>query len=89
MLARSLVQEPKVLLLDEPTTYLDAPSKKELIQNLLLIKNSLKIKIIMSTHDFDLFSLIVDEVWHLKEEKIAILAPDSLKNSGASDIFNY
>ncbi len=87
MLARALVQEPEVLLLDEPTTYLDIPSKKELVQNLLLIKKSLKIKIIMSTHDCDLFSMIVDEVWYLHNKKVAIYAPDSLKESGASVLF--
>jgi len=58
-LARALVQEPSVLLLDEPTTYLDLHSKKNILD---LLKN-LKMKgvtIIMASHDPSEASEIAD-----------------------------
>jgi len=58
-LARALVQEPSVLLLDEPTTYLDLHSKK----NILDLLNTLKSKgvtIIMASHDPSEASEIAD-----------------------------
>jgi iron complex transport system ATP-binding protein len=49
-LARAMAQEPKVLLLDEPTTHLDLKNRKKLL-NLLVTLRKKGITIIISTHD--------------------------------------
>ena len=63
LIARALAQQPTLLILDEPTTYLDIPSKRELIKLLKKISIENNIAILMSTHDLDLINLNADQVW--------------------------
>ena len=58
-LARALVQEPSVLLLDEPTTYLDLRSKKNILDILISLKTK-GVTIIMASHDPSEASEIAD-----------------------------
>lgn len=53
-IARTLIQETPVILLDEPTSFLDYPSKIELFQLLLDISRSENKLVIVSTHDIDM-----------------------------------
>src|SRR5262249_39929990 len=50
-LARSLVIEPKALLLDEPFSALDAVTKESIMEDLRLIARSTPIPILLVTHD--------------------------------------
>ncbi len=63
MIARALAQTTKILLLDEPTTYLDIPSKIELMKELKKISVEKNLAIILSTHDLDLVQNYADQVW--------------------------
>lgn len=63
MIARALCQNPKLLILDEPTTYLDIPSKLELIKLLKKVSKENNIAVILSTHDLDLIQAEADVVW--------------------------
>ena len=62
LLARALAQEPKLLILDEPTTYLDIPSKVELMNLLLKISREKNMAVIFSTHDLNLIENIVLQI---------------------------
>jgi len=53
-IARTLIQETPVILLDEPTSFLDYPSKIELFQLLLDISRTENKLVIVSTHDIDM-----------------------------------
>jgi len=53
-IARSLVQETPIILLDEPTSFLDYPSKIELFQLLRDISKSENKLVIVSTHDIEM-----------------------------------
>ena len=53
-IARTLIQETPVILLDEPTSFLDYPSKIELFQLLLDISKTENKLVIVSTHDIDM-----------------------------------
>ena len=70
LLARALVQEPRFLFLDEPTTYLDIPSKIELMKILKIISVEKKMGVFFSTHDLSLVEKTVDEIWLIDNEGI-------------------
>jgi molybdate transport system ATP-binding protein len=52
-LARALITDPRVLLLDEPLSALDAATKRELLEDLRGIARDLRIPILFVTHDRD------------------------------------
>lgn len=53
-IAKALVQETPIILLDEPTSFLDYPSKQDLFHNLKEIVERQHKLVIVSTHDIDL-----------------------------------
>ncbi len=63
-LARSIVQEPKVLLLDEPLSAIDAKLRKSLQERIRKIQKELKITTIFVTHDQD-EAMIMSDTIHL------------------------
>lgn len=54
MIARALVQEPELIILDEPTSHLDIKHKIEVIRILQKLSNKKNITCILSLHDIDL-----------------------------------
>ena len=66
-IARALVQQPKVLLLDEPLSALDNFTKKNLQDHVRNLWSSLKVTIVMVTHDIDEATMISDRVLILKK----------------------
>jgi iron complex transport system ATP-binding protein len=83
LIARALAQKPTLLILDEPTTYLDIPSKIELINLLKKIAMNNNIAILMSTHDLDLIEKEVDQIWLMGNDKTFHKgSPESLRSSG-------
>ena len=53
LLARSLIRNPKMIILDEPQTGLDINITRELYQILEKLNKTQKVTIIMATHDLD------------------------------------
>lgn len=68
LLARALVQEPKLLVLDEPTSYLDVGYQLEFMSILKQLVRDKKIGILMSLHELDLASRVSDEVITITRE---------------------
>ena len=66
MIAKALAQETPVILLDEPTAFLDYPSKKEMFQMLSQLCHEQGKAALVSTHDLDIALPIADSVIEMK-----------------------
>ncbi|QSX05348.1 ABC transporter ATP-binding protein [Sedimentibacter sp. zth1] len=71
MLARAICQEPEIIVLDEPTSYLDIKHKIDLLDILRNMSREKNITIIMSLHEIDLAPKISDKVACVKGDKIS------------------
>lgn len=71
MLARALCQEPSVLVLDEPTSYLDMKYKLEILENTRRLARERRIAVIMSLHELDLAMKISDRIACVDGERLA------------------
>ena len=65
MIAKALAQECPVVLLDEPTAFLDVPSRIEIISLLRELATAEKKTILFSTHDMEQALLLSDRLWLL------------------------
>jgi iron complex transport system ATP-binding protein len=84
MVARALAQEPSVLMLDEPTAFLDVPSRVELMGLLRDLTHNGPIAVLMSTHDLELALRTADRLWLLVPGGELIAgAPEDVVLSGA------
>jgi ABC-type cobalamin/Fe3+-siderophores transport system ATPase subunit len=66
-LARALAQEPSILLLDEPTTYLDRSSGMEIMEMIHAIHHERALTTLMVSHDSHWVEHYSDKVYLLKE----------------------
>jgi len=66
MIAKALAQQTPVILLDEPTAFLDYPSKKEMFQMLSQLCHEQGKAALVSTHDLDIALPIADSVIEMK-----------------------
>ena len=69
MIARALAQEPALLLLDEPTAFLDVPSRVQLMGLLRRLAREEQLAIVISTHDLELALRMADTVWLVAERR--------------------
>ena len=84
MVARALAQEPAVLLLDEPTAFLDLPRRVEIMQLLRRLAYDTGRAVLLSTHDLDLALRCADRLWLLPAGgPLETGAPEDLVLSGA------
>ena len=69
MIAKALAQQTPVILLDEPTAFLDYPSRVEVMQLLLNIAHEEHKTVLLSTHDLDLALHTADRLWLFEKER--------------------
>lgn len=69
MIAKALAQQTPVILLDEPTAFLDYPSRVEVMQLLLNIAHKEHKTVLLSTHDLDLALQTADRLWLFEKER--------------------
>ena len=71
LLARAICQEPELIILDEPTSYLDIKYKLELLSILRKMAKEKNITVVLSLHEIDLAQKISDKVICVKGETIS------------------
>lgn len=69
MIAKSLAQQTPVILLDEPTAFLDFPSKVEILQLLREAAWKHQKAVLLSTHDLNLAISFADKIWLMARDK--------------------
>ena len=88
MIARTLAQKTPIIILDEPTSFLDLPNKFEI---LLLLRNlawSEGKTIILSTHDLEIAMRLADNMWIMTKEGLKQGAPEDFAlHNNLQDIF--
>lgn len=75
MLARAICQEPEILVLDEPTSYLDIKYKLEFLAVLQEMARKEKLTVIMSLHELDLAQRVSDQLLCVREAQIERFGP--------------
>jgi len=78
MVARTLAQDTQVIVLDEPTAFLDLPNKYEIVHLLNTLSKEEKKTIIFSTHDLNIAIQEADKIWLMLDDKIIEGAPEDL-----------
>lgn len=83
MIARALAQEPRVLLLDEPTAFLDPPGRVSVLELTRRISRDRGIAVIVCTHDIEAILSYADEVWVAgRTEELQVGGPEDLARAG-------
>ena len=77
LLARAVCQQPELLLLDEPTSFLDVKGKAELMESLRTLARERNIAIIVTLHELELARKLADAVVCVSPRGVsAVLTPE-------------
>lgn len=83
LLARALCQNPDILILDEPTTYLDVKYKLEFLTLLYRLAKEKNIAVVMSLHELDMARQISDQLVCIKNGRVDKFgSPDEVFTKG-------
>ena len=79
LIARSLAQGTPILLLDEPSAFLDYPSRRQLMELLVDLSHHHSKAILLSTHDVELTAQYADQLWIIQEHQLLKKAPQDFR----------
>jgi iron complex transport system ATP-binding protein len=82
LVARALAQEPDVLVLDEPTAFLDVAGRVALSVTLAGLARTAGLAVVVSTHDLDLALAHADAAWLVHDGTVRAGPPGELVRSG-------
>jgi putative ABC transport system ATP-binding protein len=69
-IARALINQPKILLADEPTGNLDSKTSSQIVQTLSELNKKQGLTVIMISHEESLLDQFADDVIHLQDGKV-------------------
>lgn len=87
MIAKALAQQTPVIFLDEPTAFLDYPSKIAMMQLLRRLAHEQNKLILLSTHDLEIAFQTADNIWLLQRSGLQAGTLEQLAESGAISAF--
>ncbi len=82
MIAKALAQDTPLILLDEPTAFLDFPSKVETLRLLRRLAHEAGKTIFLSTHDLEMAIQLSDDLWLLSADGLTHGPAEELSTSG-------
>ena len=82
LLAKALAQQTPVILLDEPTAFLDFHSKVSTLRLMLRLAHEMKKAIFLSTHDVEMAIQLSDKLWVVQDGSISTGSTTLLTESG-------
>ncbi len=85
MIARILAQDTPIMVMDEPTAFLDVGSKYEILQLMHQLSQESEKTIVFSTHDLDMAVSQSDKIWLISDKQVREGAPEDLMIEGAFD----
>jgi iron complex transport system ATP-binding protein len=89
MIALVLAQDTKLIVMDEPTAFLDIKSKYEIIHLLKELTRQKQKTIVYSTHDFSTAISQADKIWLMLENDLIEGAPEDIMLRGSfNSLFN-
>ena len=80
--AKALAQDTPVILLDEPSAFLDFPSQIQLFRLLRRLAHEEGKAILMSTHDVEPALQLADQLWLLSCDELCCGTPEALAGAG-------
>ncbi|PJI20420.1 ABC transporter ATP-binding protein [Prevotella intermedia] len=80
MIAKALAQQTPIILLDEPTSFLDFPSKVEMLQLLHRLAKETDKVVFLSTHDLELALRIADLLVELDKSGLHVVPAEKVQN---------
>ncbi len=91
MIARAVVQDTPIILLDEPTAHLDLNNRLEIMKLLQKLAHESEKAILVSTHELDLALQTADIIWLAGQSKkiIAGIPEDLVLNGSFDSIFQF
>lgn len=87
MIAKALAQQTPIIYLDEPTAFLDFPSKVETMQLLRRLAAEEQKTIFLSTHDVELSLQLADKIWLMEPNQLSVGTPEQLAEEGVLSRF--
>lgn len=87
MIAKALAQQTPVIFLDEPTAFLDYPSKIAMMQLLRRLAHEQHKLILLSTHDLEIAFQTADYIWLLQQDGLQTGTLNELSQRGAISAF--
>ena len=90
MIAKTIAQNTPIIFMDEPTAFIDYPSKIELFSLMKMLTKERKKTIIFSSHDLELLLRYTDDIWMISKnrELISGKKDDLLKDGIINEYFN-
>ena len=85
MIARILAQDTGIMVMDEPTAFLDIGSKYEILHLLHVLSRESEKTIIFSTHDLHMAISQSDKIWLILDDRLIEGSPEDLMIEGAFD----
>lgn len=82
MVARALAQDTPVILLDEPTSFLDLPNRYELCVLLGKLAHELNKCVLFSTHELEIAMRMCDNIALVDNPHLHIMPTDEMRKSG-------
>lgn len=82
MIARALAQQTEIIILDEPTAFLDLPHKYEIVNLLGRLSREFGKTVIFTTHDLGIAIREVDKLWILSKDGFFHGSPEDMVLDG-------